>query len=176
MFKITTLHITILGIILNFILLLAFSNEPIMGLSYLSSIDTNLTKFDNVYNDIMIIYNVTLIDVVNSTPRDNVAIIINENNIDNIIAINDIHHDNRSSIDEIIKNNSHAILINATGKYLIPGLIDMHAHVAGVLKNSFNYSLAVETLSTLLDYGVTTIRNPGGAYRKIHIFEGGDIF
>ena len=166
MFKITTLHITILGIILNFILLLAFSNEPIMGLSYLSSIDTNLTKFDNVYNDIMIIYNVTLIDVVNSTPRDNVAIIINENNIDNIIAINDIHHDNRSSIDEIIKNNSHAILINATGKYLIPGLIDMHAHVAGVLKNSFNYSLAVETLSTLLDYGVTTIRNPGGPTEK----------
>lgn len=160
MFKLTTLQIAILGIISNFILLLIVcSNEPIIVLSSPSSIDTNLAKFDNVNNDIMIIYNVTLIDGVNSIPRNNVAIIINENNIDNIIAIN---NNNRSSIDEFIKNNPHASLINATGKYLIPGLIDMHAHVAGVLKNSFNYSLAIETLGTLLNYGVTTIRNPGG--------------
>ena len=129
MFKLTTLQITILGIISNFILLLVCSNEPIIVLSYLSSTDTNLTKFDNVNNDIMIIYNVTLIDIVNSIPRNNVAIIINDNNIDNIIAIN--NNNNRSSIDEFIKNNQHASLINATGKYLIPGLIDMHAHVAG---------------------------------------------
>jgi imidazolonepropionase-like amidohydrolase len=164
MIKLTTLQITILGIILNFILLLAHYNEPTIVLSYLSSIDANLTEFDNTNNDVMIIYNVTLIDVVNSIPRNNVAIIINENNIDNIIAINNNH--DRSNIGEFIKNNSHAILVNATGKYLIPGLIDMHAHVAGVLENSFNYSLAVETLSTLLDHGVTTIRNPGGPTEK----------
>jgi imidazolonepropionase-like amidohydrolase len=145
-------------------LLLAHYNEPTIVLSYLSSIDANLTEFDNTNNDVMIIYNVTLIDVVNSIPRNNVAIIINENNIDNIIAINNNH--DRSNIGEFIKNNSHAILVNATGKYLIPGLIDMHAHVAGVLENSFNYSLAVETLSTLLDHGVTTIRNPGGPTEK----------
>jgi len=164
MIKLTTLQITILGIILNFILLLAHYNEPTIVLSYLSSIDANLTEFDNTNNDVMIIYNVTLIDVINSIPRNNVAIIINENNIDNIIAINNNH--DRSNIGEFIKNNSHAILVNATGKYLIPGLIDMHAHVAGVLENSFNYSLAVETLSTLLDHGVTTIRNPGGPTEK----------
>ncbi|WP_148685753.1 amidohydrolase family protein [Candidatus Nitrosocosmicus hydrocola] len=164
MIKLTTLQITILGIILNFILLLAHYNEPTIVLSYLSSIDANLTEFDNTNNDVMIIYDVTLIDVVNSIPRNNVAIIINENNIDNIIAINNNH--DRSNIGEFIKNNSHAILVNATGKYLIPGLIDMHAHVAGVLENSFNYSLAVETLSTLLDHGVTTIRNPGGPTEK----------
>jgi imidazolonepropionase-like amidohydrolase len=164
MIKLTTLQITILGIILNFILLLAHYNEPTIVLSYLSTIDTNLTEFDNTNNDVMIIYNVTLIDVVNSISRNNVAIIINENNIDNIIAINNNH--DRSNIGEFIKNNSHAILVNATGKYLIPGLIDMHAHVAGVLENSFNYSLAVETLSTLLDHGVTTIRNPGGPTEK----------
>lgn len=164
MIKLTTLQITILGISLNFILLLAHYNEPTIALSYLSSIDANLTEFDNTNNDVIIIYNVTLIDVVNSISRNNVAIIINENNIDNIIAINNNH--DRSNIGEFIKNNSHAILVNATGKYLIPGLIDMHAHVAGVLENSFNYSLAVETLSTLLDHGVTTIRNPGGPTEK----------
>lgn len=160
MFKLTTLQITLLGITLNFILLHACFNESIMGLSYLSSIDSNLTKFDEVNNDTIIIYNVTLIDIVNSIPRNNVAIIINENNIDNIMSIEENY--NRSSIDEFIKNNSDAILINATGKYLIPGLIDVHAHVAGVLENSFNYSLAVETLGTFLNFGVTTIRNPGG--------------
>jgi len=164
MFKLTALQITILGIIINSILLLAYSNEPTLALSYLSSIDANLTKLDNANNDIVIIYNVTLIDIVNSISRNNVAMILNENKIDNIIAINNNH--DRSNIDQFIKNNSDVILINATGKYLIPGLIDMHAHVAGVLENSFNYSLAVETLSTLLDYGVTTIRNTGGPTEK----------
>jgi predicted amidohydrolase YtcJ len=29
-------------------------------------------------------------------------------------------------------------VINLTSKYVIPGLFDMHAHVAYVLKNSYN--------------------------------------
>ena len=38
----------------------------------------------------------------------------------------------------------------------------MHAHVAGVRKNSYNQNFSETTLEMLLDYGVTTIRNPGG--------------
>ena len=38
----------------------------------------------------------------------------------------------------------------------------MHAHVAGVLNNSFNKTLSEEMLHRLLAYGITTIRNPGG--------------
>ncbi|MFL6526152.1 MAG: amidohydrolase family protein, partial [Nitrososphaera sp.] len=48
------------------------------------------------------------------------------------------------------------------GKYVIPGLFDVHAHVAGVRKNSYNQNFSENTLKMLLDYGVTTIRNPGG--------------
>ena len=53
-------------------------------------------------------------------------------------------------------------VINLTGKYVIPGLFDMHAHVANVLKNSYNQSESEYMLHMLLAYGVTTIRNPGG--------------
>lgn len=177
MIKSTTLQITLLCILsISILLITCSSDEPAIVLSYLSSSYTNLTKFDNVNNDVLIIYGVTLIDGINSISRNNVAVIINRNNIDNIVDISN----NRSSIDEFIKNNPHATLINATGKYLIPGLIDMHAHVAGVLKNSFNDSLAVETLTTLLNSGVTTIRNPGGPteqsiYLK-EIVSSGEIF
>jgi hypothetical protein len=38
----------------------------------------------------------------------------------------------------------------------------MHAHVANVLKNSYNQSESEYMLSMLLAYGITTIRNPGG--------------
>jgi hypothetical protein len=44
----------------------------------------------------------------------------------------------------------------------MPGLFDMHAHVANVLKNSYNQSESEYMLSMLLAYGVTTIRNTGG--------------
>jgi imidazolonepropionase-like amidohydrolase len=53
-------------------------------------------------------------------------------------------------------------VINLTSKYVIPGLFDMHAHVANVLKNSYNEIESEHMLCTLLAYGVTTIRNPGG--------------
>jgi imidazolonepropionase-like amidohydrolase len=38
----------------------------------------------------------------------------------------------------------------------------MHAHVAGVRKNSYNQNFSENALEMLLDYGVTTIRNPAG--------------
>ena len=38
----------------------------------------------------------------------------------------------------------------------------MHAHVAGVLKNSYDHVISENTLGMLLDHGITTIRSPGG--------------
>jgi Amidohydrolase family len=59
--------------------------------------------------------------------------------------------------------SSHNVkVLNLTGKYIIPGLFDMHAHIAGVLKNSYNQTKSENTLNMLLANGVTTIRNPGG--------------
>ena len=53
-------------------------------------------------------------------------------------------------------------LINLTGYYIIPGLFDMHAHVANIEVSSYNYTESIEMLHKLLGWGITTIRNPGG--------------
>lgn len=44
----------------------------------------------------------------------------------------------------------------------MPGLFDMHAHVGGVLKDSYDRATSENMLAALLNYGITTIRNPGG--------------
>jgi imidazolonepropionase-like amidohydrolase len=57
-------------------------------------------------------------------------------------------------------------IVNLTGRFLIPGLFDMHAHVAGVLDLSYNQTISENTLEALLDNGITTIRNPGGPTKE----------
>jgi imidazolonepropionase-like amidohydrolase len=67
-----------------------------------------------------------------------------------------------------------ARIIDGRGKYLLPGFVDTHAHVAmgpvtytveaGMPHMSFHYDheASLHTLRTLLAFGVTTVRNPGG--------------
>ncbi|MBL8980854.1 MAG: amidohydrolase family protein [Gemmatimonadetes bacterium] len=67
-----------------------------------------------------------------------------------------------------------ARIIDGRGKFLLPGFVDTHAHVAigpvsyrvvgGTPEMSFAYDHAasLHTLRTLLAFGVTMIRNPGG--------------
>ena len=60
-------------------------------------------------------------------------------------------------------------IIEATGMYLVPGFIDMHAHALiptcektpnGVQFAGFNWSLSVESAQALLQFGITTARSP----------------
>jgi len=53
----------------------------------------------------------------------------------------------------------HAVRINGSGKYLIPGLWDMHTHVAGV---SARPEWGKHLLPVFLAHGVTGIRDMGG--------------
>jgi imidazolonepropionase-like amidohydrolase len=67
-----------------------------------------------------------------------------------------------------------AQVIDGRGKFLLPGFVDTHAHVAigpvsyrvenGMPQMSFRYDhdASLHTLRTLLHFGVTTVRNPGG--------------
>jgi len=48
-------------------------------------------------------------------------------------------------------------VIDTTGRYVIPGLIDMHAH----LLLDFDRAFTEEALRMFLRYGVTTVRDPG---------------
>ena len=129
-----------------------FSSTPNSSTSLSSSSTTN--------NDtILALVGATLIDGTGDPPKPNAVIIINGNRI--VAVTNETeYHDHYYSLiyDEITKLN----VLNLTGKYIILGLFDMHAHVAGVRKNSYNQDLSEKMLAMLLDYGVTTIRNPGG--------------
>ncbi len=118
-------------------------------------------RLNTIHNDanysqnLLILYNTNIIDG-NSKLRPDSTIIISENEIVGIIdedIINKFHY---------YEKKPNSTLIDLSGKYVLPGLIDKHAHVAGVLKNSFNQTYSEETLRMLLANGITTIRNPGG--------------
>ena len=114
---------------------------------------------DNKMNETLILYGATLIDATSTNPKTDSVILING---DKILAIT-----NQSAFRDYIfdyDNGSQTIerVLNLTGKYIIPGLFDMHAHVAGVLKNSYDHVTSENTLGMLLDHGITTIRSPGG--------------
>src|SRR5919106_1478367 len=105
-------------------------------------------------NGIVILEGVTIIDGTGDLPKPNTTIVINGSRIAYLSSDTANNYDLNFSA---AKN-----VINLTGKYIIPGLFDMHAHVANVRKNSYNQNESEYMLRMLLTYGVTTIRNPGG--------------
>jgi len=132
-----------------------------MNLTQPSPSQPSSNKVKPIQNDVansqnlLILYNINLIDG-NSKIKPNITMIIYENEI---VDLKD-----KDIIDKFYfhKKYPNSTLIDLSGKYVLPGLFDMHAHVAGVLKNSFNQTYSEETLHRLLAYGITTIRNPGG--------------
>src|SRR5439155_26663297 len=62
-----------------------------------------------------------------------------------------------------------AQVVDARGKFLVPGFVDMHAHVAYLewkrdfkrrAQGVFDRATSEKTLKLLLAFGVTTVRNP----------------
>ena len=130
-----------------------------------ASISQNKSSFsslplDTMKNDtISVLVGPTLIDGTGDPPKPNAVIIINGNKI--VAITNETEY--RDQYYSRINNETERVnILNLTGKYVIPGLFDMHAHVAGVRKNSYDQNFSETALKMLLDYGVTTIRNPGG--------------
>ncbi len=137
----------------------------LLELPPLQSNKTKSTQNDTNYlHNLLILYNANIIDG-NSKLRSNSTIIISGNRI-----IEVIDKDSPGKY-YFYKKYTNSVLIDLSGKYIIPGLFDMHAHVAGVMKNSFNQTYSNEALQRLLDYGITTIRNPGGPTESICGFE-----
>ena len=103
---------------------------------------------------VVILRGATVIDGTGSAPKPHTIVIVNGNRIVNVLPDDSKYHDHYS--------NHNLNILNLSGKYIIPGLFDMHAHIAGVLKNSYNQSKSENMLNMLLANGITTIRNPGG--------------
>jgi imidazolonepropionase-like amidohydrolase len=77
----------------------------------------------------------TLIDGTGNSPKPHAVIIINGSRIVAVTNETEYYDQYHSLINnKIIRVN----VLNLTGKYVIPGLFDMHAHVAGVRKNSYD--------------------------------------
>ncbi|MBA0088538.1 MAG: amidohydrolase family protein [Acidobacteria bacterium Pan2503] len=67
---------------------------------------------------------------------------------------------------------SASTTINGRGKFLLPGLIDTHAHVTylrfvdGARSAVYDEKTSVASLRLLLAFGITTVRNPGGPTKE----------
>jgi imidazolonepropionase-like amidohydrolase len=139
------------------------SNIPSASISQNgSSLSSSLSPDTMNNNDtISVLVGPTLIDGTGDPPKPNAVIIINGNKI--VAVTNETEYHDQYYYYSLTNNETARVnILNLTGKYVIPGLFDMHAHVAGVRKNSYNQNFSENALEMLLDYGVTTIRNPAG--------------
>ena len=129
---------------------------------------------DRTYGkEIMVLEGASLIDGTGAPLKSHAVIVINGSKIVTVTSESEFHKcydssrnsSNNNNTNNIINSSDYTspVVLNLTGKYIIPGLFDMHAHVAGVLKeDSYNQSKSEKMLNLLVANGVTTIRNPGG--------------
>jgi imidazolonepropionase-like amidohydrolase len=132
--------------------------SPTMTLGYTNTFQSTPPSLSNQTltsnnTGAVILEGATLIDGTGALPKPNTTIVIDGNRI--VFVSNNTAYN-------FDLNFSAANSVNLTGKYIIPGLFDMHAHVASVLKDSYNQSESEYALRMLLIHGITTIRNPGG--------------
>jgi len=92
-------------------------------------------------NSTLVIRGASLVDVKSGTEFPNTAIVVQGDRITQV------------SKEGNVEVPVGAQIIDAKGKWVIPGLIDSHAHAEAADEAVFNLYLA---------HGVTTIRNPGG--------------
>lgn len=110
-------------------------------------------------SEVFVLHGATLIDGTGSPPKSDAVVIINGNKI---IAVTNQSEYLNHYFNNLNGTQTGVRFLNLTGKYIMPGLFDMHAHVGGVLKDSYDQAASEKMLGMLLDYGITTIRNPGG--------------
>ncbi|UOQ94539.1 amidohydrolase family protein [Halobacillus shinanisalinarum] len=105
-----------------------------------------------------LITNGTLIDGQGNAPVTEAAVLIKDNYIEQVGKPGEI------SIPE------DATVIDAAGKYILPGLIDTHVHMAMELRNiqdailtpfSYRFYESVHYLKRTLDAGITAVRDAG---------------
>jgi imidazolonepropionase-like amidohydrolase len=101
-----------------------------------------------------------IIDGVHARPLRNVDILVRNGRIESIGPTGTL------SVPEATRR------VDARGKYVLPGFIDMHYHVntiamryrrsaAGQLDSTYDRPLAEHLLRRLLSMGITTVRDPG---------------
>jgi imidazolonepropionase-like amidohydrolase len=116
----------------------------------------------SIIDGVLVIANGTLIDGTGTEPRRNGAIVVRGTTIVEVHAVKPSGFDPRATI------------IDATGKFILPGLIDGHVHLsmyqgvpAGITSPTsaeFCTLRAAENLLPILRAGVTSVSVPGGKW------------
>src|SRR5271163_1495763 len=96
---------------------------------------------------LLAITHVTLIDATGSDPQPDMTVLLAERRIETI------------GPSSAISIPPGAQLLDATGKFLIPGLVDMHLHLTGAGEPSGSHEFLIPLL---LANGITTVRDMGG--------------
>jgi len=117
---------------------------------------------DSITGGVLVIANGTLIDGTGTEPRRNGAIVVRGTTIVEVHAAKPPRFDPRGT------------MIDATGKFILPGLIDGHVHLsmyqdapAGITSPTtaeFCTMRAAEHLLPILRAGVTSVSVPGGKW------------
>jgi imidazolonepropionase-like amidohydrolase len=118
----------------------------ILALLFTILLPTLLVAQTNPANRSLVLSHVTVIDMTGASPKPDMTVVITGNRI--------IEMDKTGRV-RVPKN---AQVIDATGKFLIPGLWDMHVHLAKAGENA---------LPMFLANGVTSVRDMGGDYAEV---------
>jgi imidazolonepropionase-like amidohydrolase len=105
----------------------------------------------------VVLRGVTVIDGTDRPPAANMDVVIEGERIAAIHPAGSVRHPR------------HARVLDLPGRYVLPGLIDTHAHVTilffhreadGTTRTEYRRDLSERVLRLLLAHGVTTVRNP----------------
>lgn len=104
----------------------------------------------------LVLHNATVIDGTGAGPRAAMDAIVREEKIVDVVPSATAQHPDG------------AYVVDAAGKFVIPGLIDMHAHLLlhpwineGEVAPRYDRRASLDMLRLFLRYGVTTVRDPG---------------
>ena len=113
--------------------LLVFSSSEIMSNITLMAIDLteihhNMSPLLGTDNgsEVFVLHGATLIDGTGSPPKSDAVVIINGNKI---IAVTNQSEYLNHYFNNLNGTQTGVRVLNLTGKYIMPGLFDMHAHV-----------------------------------------------
>lgn len=103
----------------------------------------------------VLLENVTIIDGTGREPQANKSILIAGDSIQQILD-----HTTADNLSDVRR-------INLTGKYLLPGLFDMHVHLATDPTANDRLDLTKKRLSKYLEHRVTGVRDMAGDTRQL---------
>ena len=92
---------------------------------------------------LLVLEGATLIDGTGAEPREDSVVVVDGDRILRVGGAGDFRFP------------ESALRRDVSGRFVLPGFIDMHVHV--------HPEARIETVEALLDFGVTTIRSPGAA-------------